>query len=69
MRAVLFLAVTALAVILELVHALDGDPGTVPWTGYLIRLPWWLLIPAVVGFAAWLPLHLVRAKRKREGRG
>ncbi len=64
----MFLAVTALAVMTELVFALDGDPGTVPWTSYLIRLPWWVLMPASVGFSGWLVWHLWDAKRKRERR-
>lgn len=61
-----FLAVTALAVALELVAAFDGDDATEPWTEHLIRLPWWVLSPLSVGFAGWLVWHLWDAKRRKE---
>lgn len=66
MRRAAFLTLTALAVILEVVFAFDDNPETLPWTDYLIRLPWWVLMPVAVGFAAWLPWHLWDAKRRKE---
>jgi hypothetical protein len=64
-----FLAVTALAVVLavgtECWFAWDGNPQTEPWTSYLIRLPWWLLMPLAVGFGVWLPWHLWDARRRK----
>lgn len=65
LRNVAFLALTAVAVALELLFAFDGDDTTLPWTDYLIRLPWWVLAPATVGFGIWLPWHLFSEKRKR----
>lgn len=67
--ATFFLSVTTIAVITELVYAFDGDKSTRPWTDYLIRLPWWVLVPVAVGFGAWLPLHLITEKRKKERSG
>lgn len=67
-RGVAFLTATAALVGWELLFALDADPGTVPWTGYLIRLPWWALTPVVLGFSVWLPWHLWDAKRRAEQR-
>lgn len=64
--AVWFIGVTVAAVGTELLFALDGDGGTVPWTGYLTRLPWWALAPLVLGFSLWLPYHLWDAKRRAE---
>ena len=61
---VAFLTVTAGAVAMELWYAFDGDPQTEPWTEYLIKLPWLVLVPVVVGFSIWLPWHLFDAKRK-----
>lgn len=66
--AVWFIGVTVAAVGTELLFALDGDGGTVPWTGYLTRLPWWALAPLVLGFSVWLPWHLWDAKRRAEQR-
>lgn len=63
-----FLGVTAVAVVLELVAAFDGDGATEPWTEHLIRLPWWVLVPLSVGFGVWLPWHLVTEKRRKERR-
>lgn len=57
-----FLTVTALAVGGELWAAFDSSPDTRPWTDYLTELPWWLLVPMVLAFVIWLPLHLIEFK-------
>ncbi|HEX5996285.1 MAG TPA: hypothetical protein VFY84_14180 [Jiangellales bacterium] len=67
--ATFFLSVTVVAVILELVYALDGDKSTRPWTDYLIMLPWWVMVPAALLLSVWLPLHLIVEKRKKERSG
>lgn len=59
-----FIGVTVLAVGTEVLFALDGDPGTVPWTGYLIQLPWWAMMPLALALSVWLPWHLWDAKRR-----
>lgn len=63
---VVFGAATATAVAMELWAAFDGDPDTVPWTEYLVKLPWWVLVPAALTLSIWLPIHLVLAKRRYE---
>lgn len=60
-----FLGVTAVAVGAEIWAAFDGNPDTVPWTDYLVKLPWWVLIPGAVLFAGWLVYHLVTAKLRQ----
>jgi hypothetical protein len=70
---VAFLGLTAVLIGAEVWAANDGNPGTVPWTDYLVRL-----VPAEVAFALvgalilWLPIHLwirYARKRKAEKRG
>lgn len=61
-----FLAVTTLAIVLELLAAFDGDPDTTPWTHLLVDH-----VPAPVTFAAilvlivWTPWHFWHAYRQR----
>lgn len=57
-----FLTLTALALGGELWAAFDSSPATRPWTDYLTELPWWLLVPMVLAFVVWLPLHLIEFK-------
>ena len=61
---VAFLTVTAGAIAMELWYAFDGDKDTEPYTEYLIRLPWLVLVPLAVGFSVWLPWHLFASKRR-----
>ena len=49
---------------MEFWYAFDDSDATLLWTDYLIRLPWWVLVPAVLGFVVWLPIHLFLSKRK-----
>ena len=53
-----FFGVTILAVGLELWAIFDGSDNTTPWTSYFINFfPWYIGMPIVVGFAAWLVHH------------
>lgn len=63
-----FLGLTAGAVGMELWAGLDSNPDTAPWTSYLIRLPWWILMPLALILSVWLPIHLWIAK-KRQAKG
>lgn len=65
---VLFLAVTATAIGMELVAALDSDPDTVPWT-YLITdyLPAWLTAGLIGTLLVWLPSHFAASYLSRKG--
>lgn len=63
-----FLSLTGGAIGMELLAAFDDSPSTVPWTSYLISLPWWVLAPLVLAFVGWLPVHLWLAKKRREKR-
>lgn len=61
-----FLAVTAGAVGLEVWAAADGDDRTSPWTHLLVDfVPAPLTLAAAAVLAVWLPVHLVRAYRRR----
>lgn len=61
-----FLAVTAIAIGLELVAALDSSTATVPWT-YLVRdyVPWPVTAAAITVLVVWLPVHFYQAYRRR----
>lgn len=65
-----FLAVTALAIVMECWASWDGNPNTDPWTDLLTRY-----VPAEVTFAAigalalWVPIHFgIRYRRKARNR-
>jgi hypothetical protein len=69
-RNALFLLATAAVVAVELLHAFDEDPGTRPWTSYLIAAPLWVVTPLSIGFGVWLVWHLLDARRReRDDRG
>lgn len=65
---IVFLGITGAAVGMELLAAFDNSPDTVPWTSYLIQLPWWILIPLALALSVWLPIHLWISK-KRQAKG
>lgn len=61
-----FLAVTALAVMLELVASFDSDPETDPWTDLLVRyVPMEVTFAAIGALLLWLPLHFWLRYRRR----
>jgi hypothetical protein len=62
---IVFLGITGVAVGMELWAGLDSIPDTVPWTDYLIQLPWWILMPLALALSVWLPIHLWIAKKRR----
>lgn len=63
---IVFLGLTGAAISMELLAAFDDSPSTVPWTSYLISLPWWVLMPAALALSVWLPIHLWMSKKRRE---
>jgi len=50
---------------MEIWAGFDNSSDTVPWTSFLISLPWWVLMPLALIFSAWLPIHLWLAKKRR----
>jgi hypothetical protein len=53
-----FLAITALAIMLELLAAFDGDPNTDPWTDLIVKyVPMEVTFAVIGALCAWLPLH------------
>lgn len=55
---VAFLGVTAIAVAMELIAALDGNGETVPWTQYITTyIPQGVFWPVVGLFFTWFTYH------------
>jgi hypothetical protein len=66
---VVFLALTAAPITMELVAGLDTDPNTVPWTQLITRyVPWELALALYAALAAWLPIHFYVRYRRKGGR-
>lgn len=62
-----FLGVTALALIMELFAAFDGDPDTQPWTYLIVRnVPAWVTFPVITGIFIWLIFHFRKFYRLRK---
>lgn len=60
-----FLAVTAVAIALELVAALWTGPAIAPWTDLLSHwVPAPVTMVAVAVLCVWLPVHMVNALRR-----
>lgn len=65
-----FLGVTALAVVGELVGALDGNPDTPPWTDLIVRyVPAEAAVAVFGALVAWLPVHFYLRYRRRNRKG
>lgn len=63
---VIFLTITLVAIVMEVVAGIFHPAGTIPWTEYLAQyVPWPIQLAAYVAFAAWLPFHFWRADQKR----
>jgi len=64
---VLFLGVTLLAIVAEIVAAVWHPAGTIPWTEYIdAYVPWPVQLTAYVALVVWLPFHFWRADEKRK---
>lgn len=72
---IIFLGVTAVAILMEVVAGVFHPAGTIPWTEYLARyVPWPFQLAAYVILAVWLPFHFwrhdhLRKEAYRTGRG
>lgn len=63
-----FLAVTALAIVMELVAAFDGRADTDPWTSLIVTyVPELVTYGAIGALVVWLPVHFWRRYRRRTG--
>lgn len=62
-----FLAVTALALVMELVASFDGNDQTDPWTDLIVSyIPMEITAVAIGGLALWLVVHFgIRYRRRR----
>lgn len=61
-----FLAVTALAIVLECVAAFDSRPDTDPWTDLIVAyVPGEVAALAFGALALWLPVHFYLRYRRR----
>lgn len=61
-----FLAVTALAIVMELVAAFDSSPETDPWTDLIVAyIPGEVAAVAFGALACWLPVHFYIRYRRR----
>lgn len=61
-----FLSFTGISVGMELYAAFSGNKDAVPWTDLLAgNLPAWIVVPAALILAAWLPGHFIDAYRRK----
>ncbi len=64
---VVFLGVTLVAIVMEVVAGIFHPAGTIPWTEYLARyVPWPFQLAAYVALAVWLPFHFWRHDHLRK---
>lgn len=65
-----FLAVTALALVAELVASFDSSANTDPWTDLIVAyVPMEVTLAAIGALGLWLPAHfLIRYRRKAKAR-
>lgn len=58
---VVFLGVTLVAIVMEVVAGVFHPAGTIPWTEYIAKyVPWPIQLIAYVALAVWLPFHFWR---------
>jgi hypothetical protein len=56
-----FLGVTALAIIMEFLAALDNNPDTIPWTQYIVTyIPEYLFFGILLGGIYWVTNHFIK---------
>jgi membrane protein implicated in regulation of membrane protease activity len=64
---IVFLGITLVAIVLEVVAGIFHPAGTIPWTEYIAQyVPWPVQLAAYVVLAVWLPFHFWRADTKRK---
>lgn len=64
---VIFLGITLVAIVMEVIAGVFHPAGTIPWTEYLAQyVPWPVQLIAYVTLAVWLPFHFWRADQKRK---
>lgn len=64
----IFLTLTVIPIVLELIYAFDGHGDSWPWTELIVRyVPWELALAAYGALALWVPIHFyVRYRRKQK---
>lgn len=64
---IIFLGITLLAIVLEVVAAVWHPAGSIPWTEYIAQYaPWPVQLAAYVVLMVWLPFHFWRADAQRK---
>lgn len=64
---IVFLGVTLVAIVMEVVAGIFHPAGTIPWTEYLAQyVPWPVQLVAYVVLAVWLPFHFWRHDHLRK---
>jgi putative Ca2+/H+ antiporter (TMEM165/GDT1 family) len=64
---VVFLGVTLVAIVMEVVAGIFHPAGTIPWTEYIAQyVPWPVQLIAYVALAVWLPFHFYRHDHLRK---
>ena len=63
----IFLGITLVAIVMEVIAGVWHPAGTIPWTEYIAQyVPWPIQLAAYVVLAVWLPFHFWRADHKRK---
>jgi hypothetical protein len=64
---VVFLGITLVAIVMEVVAGIWEPAGTIPWTEYIAQyVPWPFQLAAYVILAVWLPFHFWRHDHLRK---
>jgi hypothetical protein len=64
---IIFLGITLVAIVMEVVAGVFHPAGTIPWTEYIARyVPWPVQLVAYVTLAVWLPFHFWRHDHLRK---
>lgn len=64
---IVFLGITLVAIIMEVVAAVWHPAGSIPWTEYIAQyIPWPVQLLAYVILVVWLPIHFYQADQKRK---
>lgn len=67
MWTVVFLGITLVAIVMEVLAGLWHVAGTIPWTEYIAQyVPWPFQLIAYVALVVWLPFHFWRHDHMRQ---